>query len=100
MEKSSLKNQFILSTSRTYNMFTSSAENCEYDKQTKNSYIASKLHKGTVMPEENYRYIEKKQNGISITLEFPVKVKDNNAIKTEVKDVLSQVLKEYLNNML
>ena len=99
MEKSALKNQFILPTSRTYNMFTSSAKNCEYDKQIKNSHIANKLHKGTIMSEENYRYIEKKQNGTSITFEFPTKTKDNTVIKAEVKDILLQVLKEYLKSI-
>lgn len=101
MEKNTLKNQFILPTCRTYNIHTFPDKSpYEYDKQINNSHITSKLHKGNVMSEENYRYIEKKQNGISITMEFPVKAKDNNAIKAEVRDILSYVLKEYLRSIL
>lgn len=95
MEKNSPKKQFIFPIHSTYNMLTSSNGNYEYDKQSKNSHITNKLHKEAVMSQENYKYIEKMQDGLSIILEFPANTGFEEQVKSEIKDILCHVLNEY-----
>lgn len=47
------------------------------------------------MSQKKYSYIESKQDGLSITLQFPAKTEQEEPIKAEIKDILCNILNEY-----
>lgn len=47
------------------------------------------------MSQKNYSYIERKQDGLSIILQFPAKTEQEEPIKAEIKAILCNILNEY-----
>lgn len=59
--------------------------------------MVSKSNQEIFMKEEDYRKVEIEQNNMQIILNFPKKSKDEeDSIKKEVKQILSDMLQEYL----
>lgn len=48
------------------------------------------------MKKEEYRQVEIKGNEMPIILEFPQKTDNEKCIKNEIKDILFNILNEYL----
>ena len=49
------------------------------------------------MDNQAFKHITTEDNGIKITLEFPLFSQDDSAI-SEVKSILAEILNEYLEN--
>lgn len=71
----------------------------EYDKLCSNTLVMKKIRKGNNMDKENYRYFETEQNGMTVTFVLPEQSSEEECIKKDVKDILSDVLKKYLKNV-
>lgn len=50
------------------------------------------------MEKENHYCFETKQDEIRIILEFPEKKKKGEEIKSDIKHILTSVLKQYITN--
>ncbi len=74
----------------------------EYDKLFQNRNRINKVGRGSSMNQEDWKRLERKQNGMKVILEFPRKsereedIKNEENMEREVKGVLSIVLQEYL----
>lgn len=69
---------------------------CEYDKPFQNSNIISKNNRGNSMQEEDCRQMEMEQNGMRVILKFPKVSNNEEHVKREVKEILSNILQEQL----
>lgn len=52
------------------------------------------------MKDDDCRQIKMEQNDMQVILKFPKKSKNDENIKREVKDILSNILREQLINIL
>ena len=52
------------------------------------------------MKNKEYRQFEMEQNGMQIILEFPRKSKEEESIRKEVREILSDILQEDLEGRL
>lgn len=48
------------------------------------------------MERENYRRVEMQQDIMQVILEFPTKQEDDGGIKEEVKQILIDILQDYI----
>lgn len=48
------------------------------------------------MKQEDCKYLQRKQNGMQVILQFPRKSQHEERIKREVKEILFEILQEYL----
>lgn len=71
----------------------------EYDKLFLNKNRIRKVDRGSSMKQQDYKYLELKQNGMQVILEFTGKSENEENIKREVKEILSYVLQEHLTKI-
>lgn len=71
----------------------------EYDKPLLNNLVMNKNHKGHSMDKENHYCFETKQDGIRMILEFPKKKRTEEDIKSDIKHILTGVLKQDITNV-
>lgn len=71
-------------------------ENIAYNKPFLNNLVVSKTHKGNDMDKKNCNYLETKQQGMTITFVLPAKNKKEECTKNEIKNILTNVLQQYL----
>lgn len=72
------------------------AENFAYDKLFPNNLVISKISKGNDMNKENCSFLETEQNGMTITFVFPPKTQKEEDTTSEIKNILTSILKQYL----
>lgn len=70
-------------------------ENFAYDKPFSNNLVVSKTYKGHNMDNENDS-LEMEQNGMTVTLLFPKTSKKETSVGNDIKMILSNILREYL----
>lgn len=70
-------------------------ENFAYDKPFLNNLVVSKIYKEKNMDNENDS-LEMEQNGITVTLVFPKNSKKETSVGNDIKMILSNILREYL----
>ena len=100
MYSNNQKNQFILPLDSTYNNGTFPYDkNCECDKLFHNNNSISKINKAVFMNNHDGNQSETMQNSIQLILEFPEKSNDEEYIKHEIKQILSNILLEYLEKI-
>lgn len=72
---------------------------CECDKISPNSNRIRKNNRGSSMKEENYEQLEMEHGGMQMILKFPKEQKGEEHIKKDVKQILSNILQEYIERI-
>ena len=83
----------------TYNNPFINKKNFECDKLFHNNNSISKINKAVFMNNHDGNQSETMQNSIQVILEFPEKSNDEEYIKHEIKQILSNILFEYLEKI-
>lgn len=73
-------------------------ENFAYSKPFPNNLVISRTYRGNDMSKENDS-LERKQNGMKVTLLFPKKPTEEESIKDDVRMIFANILREYLTNV-
>ena len=66
----------------------------ECDKLQDNNIVVNSIDMELSMTNTTYQQIETNYSGMKVVLEFPEQVKDEETIKHEVKEILSNILHE------
>lgn len=66
----------------------------ECDKLQDNNIVVNSIDMELSMTNTTYQQIETNYSGMKVVLEFPEQVIDEEAIKHEVKEILSNILHE------
>lgn len=66
----------------------------ECDKLQDNNIVVNSIDMELSMTNTTYQQIETNYSGMKVVLEFPEQVKNEEAIKHEVKEILSNILHE------
>jgi hypothetical protein len=94
-----IKNTFSNNVTIMEKRTCSHRNTCEYDKQYPNNNKLNISDRGYLMKQEDFRRLERKQNDMNVTLEFPKEPEKEENIKREVKGILSNILQEHITKI-